>query len=116
MSRSLSLFPVAPTWSAAHPWNASFHFSLVNPRTVGRTPRTGIGPSQGRYLYTEQHKHRINAHNTDIHPLSRIRTHDPAFERAKTVHALDSAAIVIGMPQSIPSKSSNVLPIRRCIV
>jgi hypothetical protein len=27
-------------------------------------------------LHTEQHKHRINAHNTDIHALSGIRTHD----------------------------------------
>jgi hypothetical protein len=30
-----------------------------------RTPWTGISPSQGRYLHTMQHKHRINAH-TDI--------------------------------------------------
>jgi hypothetical protein len=37
----------------------------------------GISPSQGRYLHTEQHKRRINAHNTDIHALSGIRTHDP---------------------------------------
>jgi hypothetical protein len=28
--------------------------------------------------------------------MSGIRTHDPAFERAKTVHALDLAATVIG--------------------
>jgi hypothetical protein len=28
----------------------------------GRTPCTGISPSQGRYLQTEQHKHRINTH------------------------------------------------------
>jgi hypothetical protein len=36
-----------------------------------------INPSQGLYLHTEQYKHRINAHNTDIHVLSGIRTHDP---------------------------------------
>jgi hypothetical protein len=36
----------------------------------------GISPLQGLYLHTEQHKHRINAHNTDIHDLSGIRTHD----------------------------------------
>jgi hypothetical protein len=36
----------------------------------------GISPSQG--LYTEQHKQRINAHNTDIHALSGIRAHDPS--------------------------------------
>jgi hypothetical protein len=36
-----------------------------------------ISPSQGRYLHTGQQKHRINAH-TDMHALSRIRTHDPS--------------------------------------
>jgi hypothetical protein len=35
----------------------------------------GISKSQGRYLYTEQHKHRTNTH-TDIYALSGIRTHD----------------------------------------
>jgi hypothetical protein len=40
--------------------------------------RGGISPSQDRYLHTEQHEHRINAHNTDIHALSGIRTHDPS--------------------------------------
>jgi hypothetical protein len=38
----------------------------------------GISPLQGLYLHTDQHKHRINAHNTDIHALSGIRTHDPS--------------------------------------
>jgi hypothetical protein len=32
---------------------------------------------KGLYLHTKQHKHRLNAHNTDIHVLSVIRTHDP---------------------------------------
>jgi hypothetical protein len=58
---SLSLFPVAPTWSLEHPWNASFLFSfLILRQSVGLLGR-GINPSQGRYLY----KHRIN---TDKHP------------------------------------------------
>jgi hypothetical protein len=35
-----------------------------------------ISPSQGRYLYTGQPKHRINAY-TDIHVLSGIRTPHP---------------------------------------
>jgi hypothetical protein len=34
----------------------------------------GISPSQGSYLYTGQHKHRIT--QTDIHAVSGIRTHD----------------------------------------
>jgi hypothetical protein len=37
----------------------------------------GTSPSQGRYLYTGQHKRRINEH-IDMHALSRIRTHDPS--------------------------------------
>jgi hypothetical protein len=48
--------------------------------TDGRTPWVlgrVISPSQGRYLYTGQHKHKVNAH-IDIHALSGIRTHDPS--------------------------------------
>jgi hypothetical protein len=30
--------------------------------TISKTPWTGISPPQGRYLLTEQNKHRINAH------------------------------------------------------
>jgi hypothetical protein len=53
-------------------------FSYVNFFThmVGLLGRV-ISPSQGRYLHTGQHKHRINGH-TDIHALSGIRTHDPS--------------------------------------
>jgi hypothetical protein len=54
-----------------------------------------ISPSQGRYLPTGQHKHRINE-STNINALSGIRTHDPSFERAKKFHALDGEATVIG--------------------
>jgi hypothetical protein len=39
--------------------------------------RRGIRPSQGRYLHTGQHKHRMNAH-TDILALNGIWTHDPS--------------------------------------
>jgi hypothetical protein len=41
------------------PWPL-FNFLILY--TVDKTPWTGISPSQGRYLSTEQHKHRINAH------------------------------------------------------
>jgi hypothetical protein len=43
--------------------------------TAGLLERV-ISASQGRYLHTRQHKHRINAH-TNIHALSGIRTQDP---------------------------------------
>jgi hypothetical protein len=38
-----------------------------------------MSPSQGRYLHTGQHKHRINAY-TNIHALSGIRTYDPSVQ------------------------------------
>jgi hypothetical protein len=54
---------------------ATFLVSWSFTQSVGLLGR-GIGQSQGRYLHTGQHKHRINAHNTDIHALSGIRNHD----------------------------------------
>jgi hypothetical protein len=51
-------------------------------QSVGLLGR-GISPSQGRYIHTEQHKHRINAHNTDIHALSGIRTHNPSVRASE---------------------------------
>jgi hypothetical protein len=46
-----------------------------------------ISPSQGRYLHTGQHKHRINAH-TDIHALSGIRTHDSSIRASEDSSSL----------------------------
>jgi hypothetical protein len=37
----------------------------------------GISPSQGLFLHTEQHKHRIKEQNTDIHTLGGVRTQHP---------------------------------------
>jgi hypothetical protein len=53
-----------------------FFSLLIYTQSVGPHGQ-GISPSQGLYLNTEQHKHRINAH-TDIHALNGIRTHDPS--------------------------------------
>jgi hypothetical protein len=50
-------------------------------QTVGLLGR-GISLSQGRYLHTEQHKFRINAH-ADNHALSGIRTHDPSVRASE---------------------------------
>jgi hypothetical protein len=49
-----------------------------------------ISLSQGGYLHTEQHKHRINMQTS----MSRVgfETTIPVFERVKSVYALDSAA------------------------
>jgi hypothetical protein len=53
----------------------------------------GINPLQGRYLHTEQHKHRINAHTSM--PRVGFEPTIPVLKRAKTVHALDRMAIAI---------------------
>jgi hypothetical protein len=58
------------------PWPL-FAVSLTYTQTVGLLGQE-ISPSQGLYLYTEQNKHRINTHNTDIHALNGIRIHDPS--------------------------------------
>jgi hypothetical protein len=42
-----------------------------------------ISPSQGRYLHTAQHRHRINAHTPNFLALSGIRTHDPSVRASK---------------------------------
>jgi hypothetical protein len=53
----------------------AFSVSRFYAESVGLLER-GISQSQGLYLYTEQHNHRINTHNTDIHAFRGIRTHD----------------------------------------
>jgi hypothetical protein len=50
-------------------------------QTVGLLGRL-ISPSQGRYLYTGQHKHRTDAY-TDIHALNGIRTHEPSVRASE---------------------------------
>jgi hypothetical protein len=60
-------------------------FNFVNfcTQTVELLGR-GISPSQGRYLHTGQHKHRINAHTrTNIHALSEIQTHYPSVRASE---------------------------------
>jgi hypothetical protein len=57
------------------------NFVIIFTQTLGLLGRV-ISPSQGRYLHTQQHKHRINAH-TDIYALSGIRTHDPSVRASE---------------------------------
>jgi hypothetical protein len=59
----------------------AFSVSWSCKQSVGFLGR-GISPSQGLYLHTEQHKHRVNAHNTD-YALSGIRTHDPSVRASE---------------------------------
>jgi hypothetical protein len=53
-----SLVPVAPTLEHRASVKHFASLQFLNPKTVGRTPWTGISLSQGRYLHTE---YRINA-------------------------------------------------------
>jgi hypothetical protein len=53
-----------------------------------------ISPSQGRYLHTEQHKQ--NKRTQTSMPRVGFDPTIPAFERAKTIYALDRAATGIG--------------------
>jgi hypothetical protein len=56
-----------------------------------------ISSSQGLYVNTEQHKHRINTYTYQISiPCVGLKPTIPASERAKTVHALDRSATVTG--------------------
>jgi hypothetical protein len=70
-------------------------FSYLIFYTVGRTPWTGISPSQGRYLHIGQHKQ--NKLTYTSMPQVAFKRTTSVFERAKTVHALDRAVTVIGI-------------------
>jgi hypothetical protein len=71
------------------------HFlsSLIYTQSVGLLGR-GISPPQGRYLHTGQLKQNKRSHTfisrEELEPTT------PVFQRAKTAHALDRAATVIG--------------------
>jgi hypothetical protein len=65
------------------PWPL-FQFLDLFTQSVGLLGR-GISPSQGFYLHTGQHKHRINTHR------------HPCKWNSKRVHALDSATNVSGL-------------------
>jgi hypothetical protein len=62
-----------------------FSFLIIRVYTVGSVRLLGrkIRPSQGLCLHTEQHKHRINAHNINIHALSGIGTHDSSVRASE---------------------------------
>jgi hypothetical protein len=59
--RSVGIFRLRTTGQGIFLFDLFFY-------TVGRTPWKRVSPSQGRYLHTEQQKHKIKAH-TDIHAL-----------------------------------------------
>jgi hypothetical protein len=68
---SMALQPLVRLWPLLR-----FHNRNLFTQTLGLLGRV-ISPSQGHYLHTGQHRHRINAY-TDIRASSGIRTHDPS--------------------------------------
>jgi hypothetical protein len=91
LSLSHTLFLFFPLWIIWHPWNALFHFSFLILYTVCRTPWTRDQLVTRPLPIRTQNKHR----QTSM-PWLGFEPMIPAFERAKTIHALDRAATVIG--------------------
>jgi hypothetical protein len=83
--------PVTPIWSIGHPWKALFPLSfLILTQSVWLIGRE-ISLSPGRYLHKKSKRRKTSMPRVGFEPTI------PASERAKTVHALDCAAIAIGV-------------------
>jgi hypothetical protein len=72
-------------------------FSIFNLYTVGRTPRMG-GQSAWRPLPTHRTTQTQNKRTQTSIPRVGFKPRIPVFDQAKTVHALDRSATVIGKP------------------
>jgi hypothetical protein len=82
------------------PW-PFFSSVILYTESVGLLGR-GISPSQGLCLHTGQHKHNKRTY-TSVCGVG-FKPTTPVFERAKTVHALDRAATVMGdQSSSVPN-------------
>jgi hypothetical protein len=69
---------------AVHPYVGPWpFFSFFILYTVGRTPSKGDQPVARPLPTHRTTQKRINAHNTDIHALSGIRTHDPSVRASE---------------------------------
>jgi hypothetical protein len=79
------------------PWALVSDFQFYDHVTDGRTLGRVINSSQGLYLNTGQHKHRINIYTYQTFMTCvGFGPTIPASERAKTVHVLDRSATVTG--------------------
>jgi hypothetical protein len=72
-----------------------FSFSVLY--TVGRIPRTGDQPV-AMLIPTRRTTQTQNKRTQTSMPRVGFESTNPLFERAKTVHALDRAATLIGLP------------------
>jgi hypothetical protein len=88
---SLSLSPVTPTLEHRASVKRFVSLQFLNPKTVGRTPWMRDQPVLRPLPIQTQNKHKQTSMlGVGFEPTI------PAFERAKTVHALDSASTVTG--------------------
>jgi hypothetical protein len=101
----MTFCPIYVYGSTALCWAlAAFAVSWSFTQSVGLLGQE-ISPSQGRYLHTGQHEHRINAHKYPSFKL-RFEPTIPVFERANRVHALDRAATAIDLLPTTYLKNS----------
>jgi hypothetical protein len=82
-------------------------FSFLNLHTVGRTHLTRDQPV-ARSLHTHRTTQTQNKRTYLSMPRVGFESTIPAFERAKTVHALDRAATLIGINYGSPSRLTRV--------
>jgi hypothetical protein len=98
-------------YSPLGPWPLIFGFIIIL-QTVGLLGRV-ISTSQGLYLNTGQHKHRISTHTCQISmPCVGFEPTIPASEWTKSVHDLDRSATVTSLNHSyylITIKQTNVM-------
>jgi hypothetical protein len=92
ISLSASLFPVASTFECKAFVIRFVSLQFLNPKSVGRTPRTGDQPVARLLLTQTQNKRR----HTSM-PRVGFKPTSPVFKQAKTVHALDCMATVISI-------------------
>jgi hypothetical protein len=89
----LYFFSLSMALQAFGPWPL---FQFLNPIHIGRTFWTG-DQSVSRPLPAHKTTQTQNKRTQTSMPRLGFEPTTPAFERAKTVHALDRAATVVGM-------------------
>jgi hypothetical protein len=94
----------------------AYFFSFLNIYTVGRTPWTGDQPI-ARLLPTHRTTQTQNKRTQASMSRVGFKPTIPVFDRAKTVHALDPAAIVIGHKKTRAKYKlqENYIPSRKLI-
>jgi hypothetical protein len=86
---------------------------LIHPQSVGLLGR-GISPSQVRYLHRRTTQTQNKRTQISMPPVG-FETMIRVFEQAKTVHASDSEATVIGLSSEAPCKLMKLIRIRRLL-